>query len=30
MENLTNEVMTMENTVLVVTDDMTHEQRANL
>lgn len=30
MENLTNEVMTMENTGLVVTDDMTHEQRVNL
>ena len=30
MENLTNEVMTMENIGLVVTDDMTHEQRVNL
>ena len=30
MENLTNEVMTMENKGLVVTDDMTHEQRVNL
>lgn len=30
MENLGNEVMTMENTGLVVTEDMTHEQRANL
>lgn len=30
MENLTSEVMTMENTGLVVTDDMTHEQRVNL
>lgn len=30
MENLANEVMTMENTGLVVTDDMTHEQRVNL
>lgn len=30
MENLTNEVMTMENTGLVVTDDMSHEQRVNL
>lgn len=30
MENLTNEVMTMENTGFVVTDDMTHEQRVNL
>ena len=30
MENLTNEVMTMENTGLVVTDDMTYEQRVNL
>lgn len=30
MENLTNEVMTMENTGLGVTDDMTHEQRVNL
>ena len=30
MENLTNEVMTMENTGLVVTDDMTHEQRVKL
>lgn len=30
MENLGNEVMTMENTGLVVTDDMTHEQRVNL
>lgn len=30
MENLTNELMTMVNTGLVVTDDMTHEQRVNL
>jgi hypothetical protein len=30
MENLTNEVMAMENTGLVVTEDMTHEQRVNL
>jgi hypothetical protein len=30
MENLTNEVMTMENTGLAVTEDMTHEQRVNL
>lgn len=30
MENLTNEVMTMENTGLVVTEGMTHEQRVNL
>ena len=30
MENLTNEVMTMENTGLVISDDMTHEQRVNL
>lgn len=30
MENLTNEVTTMENTGLVVSDDMTHEQRVNL
>ena len=30
MENLGNEVMTMENTGLVVTEDMTHEQRVNL
>lgn len=30
MENLTNEVVTMENIGLVVTDDMAHEQRANL
>ena len=30
MENLGNEVMTMENTCLVVTEDMTHEQRVNL
>lgn len=30
MENLTNEVMAMENTGLVVTDDMTHEQRVSL
>lgn len=30
MENLTNEVMTMDNTGFVVTDDMTHEQRVNL
>lgn len=28
--NLTNEVMTIENTGLVVTEDMTHEQRVNL
>lgn len=30
MENLGNEVMTMENNVLVVTEGMTHEQRVNL
>lgn len=30
MENLGNEVMEMENTGLVVTEDMTHEQRVNL
>lgn len=30
MENLGNEVMTMENTGLTVTEDMTHEQRVNL
>lgn len=30
MENLGNEVMAMENTGLVVTEDMTHEQRVNL
>lgn len=30
MENLGNEVMTKENTGLVVTEDMTHEQRVNL
>lgn len=30
MENLGNEVMVMENTGLVVTNDMTHEQRVNL
>jgi hypothetical protein len=30
MENLKNEVVAMENTGLVVTDDMTHEQRVNL
>lgn len=30
MENLVNEVMAMENTGLVVTEDMTHEQRVNL
>lgn len=30
MENLGNEVMEMKNTGLAVTDDMTHEQRANL
>ena len=30
MENLTNEVMAMENNGLVVTEDMTHEQRVNL
>lgn len=30
MENLGNEVMAMENTGLVVSEDMTHEQRVNL
>lgn len=30
MENLTNEVVAMENVGLVVTEDMTHEQRVNL
>lgn len=30
MENLGNELMTMENNGLVVTEDMTHEQRVNL
>ena len=30
MENLGNEVMAMENTGLVVTEGMTHEQRVNL
>ena len=30
MENLGNEVMTMENNGLVVTDDMSYEQRVNL
>lgn len=30
MENLTNEVVAMENNGLVVTEDMTHEQRVNL
>lgn len=30
MENLKNEVVAMENTGLVVTEDMTHEQRVNL
>lgn len=30
MENLGNEVMAMENTGLVVTEDMSHEQRVNL
>ena len=30
MENLTNEVMTMNNKGLMVTDDMTHDQRVNL
>ena len=30
MENLANEVMAMENTGLVVTEDMSHEQRVNL
>ena len=30
MENLGNEVMAMENTGLVLTEDMTHEQRVNL
>ena len=29
MENLGNELMTMENNGLVVTEDMTHEQRVN-
>ena len=30
MENVKNEVLAMENNVLVVTEDMTHEQRVNL
>ena len=30
MENLTNDVVAMENNGLVVTDDMTYEQRVNL
>lgn len=30
MENLKNEVVEMENTGLIVTEDMTHEQRVNL
>lgn len=30
MENLGNEVMTMKNTGLVVSDNMSHEQRVNL
>lgn len=30
MENLGNEVITMENSGLVVTDDMSYEQRVNL
>lgn len=30
MENLTNEVVGMENNGLVITEDMTHEQRVNL
>ena len=30
MENLTNEVVAMENNGLVVTDDMSYEQRVNL
>ena len=30
MENLKNEVVAMENNGLVVTEDMTHEQRVNL
>lgn len=30
MENLTNDVVAMENNGLVVTEDMTHEQRVNL
>nr|DAV51376.1 MAG TPA: Single stranded DNA binding protein [Caudoviricetes sp.] len=30
MENLTNEVVAMGNNGLVVTEDMTHEQRVNL
>lgn len=30
MENLGNELMATENNGLVVTDDMTHEQRVNL
>lgn len=30
MENLGNEVMAMENRGLVVTEDMTHEQRVNI
>ena len=30
MENVKNELLSMENTGLVVTEDMTHEQRVNL
>lgn len=30
MENMKNEVVSMENTGLVVTEDMNHEQRVNL
>jgi hypothetical protein len=30
MEQIKNEVLAMENTGLVVTEDMTHEQRVNL
>lgn len=30
MEKVTNELLTMESNGLVVTDDMTHEQRVNL
>ena len=30
MENVKNEVLAMENNGLVVTEDMTHEQRVNL
>lgn len=30
MEQIKNEVLSMENTGLVVTEDMTHEQRVNL